>query len=747
MLFDTDMPPVMGGSNGSIAGRAGLVPKPAATDNQKFLRGDGTYAAQALNFLGSVAGNAVPATSTAPGDFYVVTSAGTSQTKTWAVGDWAIYNGTSGSWTQQSTPAGFASDAETQGGALTSKAVTPASLETQLIARDNRAARAAILESIRAAAKTGRKLMELFYGDSLTMGATGGTWLSTFWPGFTKSAGYGGPGYFSGFSEGGRMLLIGTTLANLSESFNLGANGWSQRDTPDTTGNGKYGLDGRSIYQAAASNLSLYFRTPRETFTKATLFYLEQSGGGTFNFGKPGNLTALAVNTAGSASVMRSVSLRLWGNTMEDNIVTISSANGAVEFYGLLLENDVVGGTIAVAGKGGEKAQTFAALNGTAFTSYITALRPVVVNFNLGTNDVATRTDVQYKADLQTLITNVRNADATVPIIITVPYTSSNLASYQAVLAQLTTDNTGVYLFWWRDFLGATDALVAQWQIGGGDIHPTIPGNALLGTGQLALFAPPAIAGMVDDWPWQTALTTSPNLILSTSRNSDFSSGATDWSAQGTGTIAITGGKLRVTTVAANDGGSLWHAYFTSAATIKQRIAIRLKTGAASGGGVWYAQLQNPSFAFYGISPWPDPSQFVPANSEMIWILTPTTEVFAFGLFCTAGGATMDIAKLEIMLLPAATTGNPEFTTTATGTTGAQTITTPAGNVNFAASAQSLVVTNPFVTPTSIIWATVATDDTTAFACKAIPAAGSFTLKLNAAATAETKVNFEVRKY
>lgn len=62
-------------------------------------------AATALNaisqaFKGGLAGASVPATSTATGDTYRITSAGTSQGKTWAIGDAAIYNGTSGSWTQ-----------------------------------------------------------------------------------------------------------------------------------------------------------------------------------------------------------------------------------------------------------------------------------------------------------------------------------------------------------------------------------------------------------------------------------------------------------------------------------------------------------------------------------------------------------------------------------------------------------------------------------------------------------------------
>jgi len=51
-------------------------------------------------FLGGVAGASVPSTATAAGYYYRITSTGTSQSKTWATGDLAIYNGTPGSYTQ-----------------------------------------------------------------------------------------------------------------------------------------------------------------------------------------------------------------------------------------------------------------------------------------------------------------------------------------------------------------------------------------------------------------------------------------------------------------------------------------------------------------------------------------------------------------------------------------------------------------------------------------------------------------------
>lgn len=83
-------------------------------------------------------------------------------------------------------------------------------------------------------------------------------------------------------------------------------------------------------------------------------------------------------------------------------------------------------------------------------------------------------------------------------------------------------------------------------------------------------------------------------------------------------------------------------------------------------------------------------------------------------------------------------------TITAAGTTGAQTINKLSGTVNFAAAATSLVVTNSLVDANSIITCNVGTNDTTMKSVSVVAGAGSFTLYANAAATAETRVNFRV---
>lgn len=83
-------------------------------------------------------------------------------------------------------------------------------------------------------------------------------------------------------------------------------------------------------------------------------------------------------------------------------------------------------------------------------------------------------------------------------------------------------------------------------------------------------------------------------------------------------------------------------------------------------------------------------------------------------------------------------------TITPGGTTGAQSINTQTGTVNFAAGATSLVVTSSLVTTSSIILPVLRTNDASALIDSIVPASGSFTIYLSSAATAETSVGFVV---
>ena len=79
---------------------------------------------------------------------------------------------------------------------------------------------------------------------------------------------------------------------------------------------------------------------------------------------------------------------------------------------------------------------------------------------------------------------------------------------------------------------------------------------------------------------------------------------------------------------------------------------------------------------------------------------------------------------------------------TNTGTVGAVTINKAAGRVNIAAAGTSVVVTNSLCTAAAHVFPNLATVDTTAKSAQITPAAGSFTITLNAAATAQVAVDF-----
>lgn len=85
-----------------------------------------------------------------------------------------------------------------------------------------------------------------------------------------------------------------------------------------------------------------------------------------------------------------------------------------------------------------------------------------------------------------------------------------------------------------------------------------------------------------------------------------------------------------------------------------------------------------------------------------------------------------------------------DTTVTAGGTTGDRTINKPTGTVNIAAAGTTVTVTNSWCTTSSIVFAVVRTNDTTALIKNVVPGSGSFVINMNAAVTAETSIGFLV---
>lgn len=108
-----------------------------------------------------------------------------------------------------------------------------------------------------------------------------------------------------------------------------------------------------------------------------------------------------------------------------------------------------------------------------------------------------------------------------------------------------------------------------------------------------------------------------------------------------------------------------------------------------------------------------------------------------------------------IVTLPASTESalvaqNLATVSTAVPTTGAVTSNEFQGRVAFAAAASSLVVTNPNVNISSKVTARInqaSADSTMTSIARVVPAAGSFTIYANAAATATTVVDWDINSY
>lgn len=128
---------------------------------------------------------------------------------------------------------------------------------------------------------------------------------------------------------------------------------------------------------------------------------------------------------------------------------------------------------------------------------------------------------------------------------------------------------------------------------------------------------------------------------------------------------------------------------------------------------------------------------------------TLNTDTYNNGIFHTsnvpaANDSTDAVPTTAYLQRALASATNISITVTPTGTTGAQTINKLGGFVNFAAGATTLTVTNSLVTSNTIVRAQIQSNDATAKTCVAVPVTGGFTIYLNAAATAETRVSFEI---
>jgi hypothetical protein len=175
----------------------------------------------------------------------------------------------------------------------------------------------------------------------------------------------------------------------------------------------------------------------------------------------------------------------------------------------------------------------------------------------------------------------------------------------------------------------------------------------------------------------------------------------------------------------------------SASATAAGQISIGAQ---CTGGGSRTTYIGSPSTALNPTS-----------RTHLFGSLTMGTDTTSSGRLTVRGTGTSSAANTAIFedsggtdILGIRNDGRIAFlaTNTASGTTGAQTINRPSGTINIAAGETSKDVNNSLCTTSSIILPVIRTNDATATIKNVVPGAGSFTINLTAAATAETSVGF-----
>lgn len=330
-------------------------------------------------------------------------------------------------------------------------------------------------------------------GDSLTEGAGGSNFRSTFEKSMRAAFGDGGPGLHS--FDNGVASALGASFAK-SGGMSYIAIGAAPY--------GSYFM--RGLYSSGATGSDSFDWKPGSAWDLVRVLFLKQPSGGTFKVRLQSQTAASdvtvntgTVNSDGSGGAVSAPAIGYFDVVnpgMANTGIRVSGVTGNVVVFAgdFKITSKPKGYRQGMLGQGGKTLQTFAGMDMTIRQQWLQALAPVAIITNLGMNDRATRSAAQHTADLTTLISANKAALPNAAQLIVMPNEPSdaNTTNFQAYRAvkKAVARTYGAAFFDDRSVLGDyttadTNGLMAD------GVHPSAKGNARRAAGYASALGVP----------------------------------------------------------------------------------------------------------------------------------------------------------------------------------------------------------------------------------------------------------------
>ena len=181
--------------------------------------------------------------------------------------------------------------------------------------------------------------------------------------------------------------------------------GWDTSEDVAAGANAGYAESTASgdMLSIAVSDVADYWRTTR-------IDYLARSGGGSFRYRI--NFGAWTTQSADNGDDQVYASIQLDEGSDGVAVLEIEALSAGVRILGVDIRKSGGGFVIHRGGNGGAKAEDYAALEAASFQDHLEAFEPQLVLVALGTNDQPNRTPSQFAANLETVLSRCKAADA-----------------------------------------------------------------------------------------------------------------------------------------------------------------------------------------------------------------------------------------------------------------------------------------------------------------------------------------------